>query len=300
MNDPELDNLLTALRAGGPDFTAPPLVVREGFEQMLATMPVAGDIVFERTDLGGVPTLRAATPTAVKGRALLYMHGGAYVVGSAQGYRGLAAELGRATGATAYAIDYRLAPEHVFPAALDDAVLAYRGLIERGYDPRNIVIAGDSAGGGLALALLVALRDAGLGQAAAALLISPWVDLGCSGGTITSKAAEDPSLTGEGLRAMAGHYLGSARADDPRASPLFADLAGLAPILIQVGSSEILLDDSVRVAGAAGAAGTAVQLEIWPRMVHVWHAFAFMLGAGQRAIAAGGAFLRRRIEESNR
>lgn len=289
----ELQQLVTGLRAGGPDFTAPPQQARAEFAALLETLPVADDIRFDEIKLGGVPVLRSEVDGQGPG-ALLYFHGGAFVVGSAGGYRALAAELARAAGATGYSVEYRLAPEHPFPAAVEDAVAAYRTLLET-VPPAQIVVAGDSAGGGLALSLLVKLRDDGLPLPAAALLISPWVDLACEGGTVTSKAASDPSLTPAGLRAMAGHYLGGAEARSPLASPLYADLAGLSPLLVQVGSEEILLDDAVRLAGAAGAAGTAVQLEIWPDMVHVWHAFAFLLPEGRQAIAAAGQFLRQRI-----
>lgn len=291
MHDPELEQLLTALRAGGPDFSQPPEAVRAGFDAMLATLPVADDLSFDPLDLNGVKGLRCRPPGSLDKRALLYLHGGAFVVGTAQGYRGLAGELARAARATVFAIDYRLAPEHPFPAAVDDTVAAYRGLLDQGFSPSEIAIAGDSAGGGLTIAALVAARDAGLPMPAATFAISPWVDLGCTGGTIQTKAAVDPSLTAEALHAMAARYLQKAPADTALASPLHADLSGLPPLLIQVGSSEILLDDAVRLAGVAGAAGVATRLEIWPEMVHVWHAFAFMLGAGRRAIADAGAFL---------
>jgi len=291
MADAELEQLIAGLRANGPDLSAPVEQVRADFEAMLATIPVAEDLRFAPVELGGIPGIRTEAPGAAEDAALLYLHGGAYVIGSAQGYRALAAELARAAGAVGYAIDYRLAPEHVFPAAVEDAVIAYRALLDRGIDAKRIVIAGDSAGGGLALALLVALRDRGQPLPAAALLISPWADLACSGGSIASKAAEDPSLTEAGLRANAAHYLGGGDAGHPLASPIHADLSDLPPILIQVGSAEILLDDAVRIAATAGAAGTRVRLDIWPHMVHVWHAFGFMLTAGRAAITEAGDFL---------
>ncbi|OJY68151.1 MAG: hypothetical protein BGP16_14890 [Sphingobium sp. 66-54] len=290
MASAELAGLIEGLRANGPDLTAPPEEVRAAFEAMLATIPFAEDLSSEPVDLGGVTGFRFASPHAAAD-ALLYLHGGAYVIGSATSYRSLAAELGRACGATTYAIDYRLAPEHPFPAAIEDAAAAYRGLLARGIAPERIVIAGDSAGGGLALALLTALRDAGDALPAAALLISPWADLSCSAGTITSKTAEDPTLTADGLRVNAALYLNGADPRAPAASPVFADFKGLPPLLVQVGSAEILLDDAVAVARAAGHAGVAVQLAIWPEMIHVWHAFAFMLPEGRAAIAQAGAFL---------
>jgi len=295
MASPELQALVAGLREGGPDLAAPPPQARIAFEDMLATIPVAEDLTFEDSTLGDVPVLRCAAPGAAEDGALLYLHGGAFVIGSPKGYRGLAGELGRATGVPAYSVDYRLAPEHVFPAAVEDAAAVYKALLERGVRPDRIVIAGDSAGGGLALSTLIRLRDEGVALPAAALLISPWVDLACSGESIKSKAQDDPSLTEEGLRAMAALYLGGANPAEPLASPLHADLSGLPPLLVQVGSAEILLDDAVRIAARAGAANTHVQLEIWPDAVHVWHAFAFMLPEGRQAIEAAGDFLRRRL-----
>jgi acetyl esterase/lipase len=295
MASAELEQLVAGLRAGGPDLAAPPAEARAAFEALLAGMPVAPDVTFETLTLGGVPALRAVTPEAASDAALLYMHGGAFVVGSAQGYRGLAAELACAAGLTAFSIDYRLAPENPFPAAVDDAVAAYGDLLARGFAPGRIVLAGDSAGGGLTLAALVAIRDRGLPLPAAGLLLSPWTDLACEGTSLVTKAAEDPSLKTDALRICADHYLAGTDAKTPLASPLYADLAGLPPLMIQVGSAEILLDDAVRTAGAAGAAAVSVRLEIWPEMVHVFQAFAFMLPEGRQAIDAAGAFMAGRI-----
>jgi epsilon-lactone hydrolase len=296
MANEELTTLLGMLRAGGPDLGAPPLEARAAFEELLSGLPVAEDLRFDADSLAGLPTLKATAPSSAADRALVYFHGGAFVVGSPQGYRGLAGELARAGGMTGYAVDYRLAPETPFPGAVEDATAAYLALLERGYTPNRIAFAGDSAGGGLTLSTLVKLRDAGHPLPACALLISPWADLGCEGGSITSKAAEDPSLTAEALRKTAAHYLNGANAKSPLASPVHADLSGLPPLLVQVGSAEILLDDAVRVAQVAGHAGTSVRLDIWPAMVHVWHAFAFMLPAGRAAIADAGAFFHQHLE----
>jgi len=287
-----LGQLIEGMRANGPDFTRPPAEARAEFEGLLATMPEPEGFTFHDTDLGGIPAIECHADGGAGEGALLYFHGGGYVVGSARGYRGLPANLGRAAGLPAFAIEYRLAPEHPFPAAIEDAVTAYRALLERGVDAGRIVLAGDSAGGGLAVAAMLALREQGLPLPAAALLLSPWADLACEGRSFVSKVEEDPSLTPAGLRAMAGHYLQGADPRDPLASPIFADLSGLPPLMIQVGSSEILLDDAVRLAGAAGAGGTAVRLEIWPEMIHVWQSFAFMLPEGREAIEAAGRFLR--------
>lgn len=291
MADPELDVLIGMMRAGDLDFAAAPVVTRAAFDALTAGFPVASDLMFSPINLGGVAGQKITSPDVAEGAALLYLHGGAYIVGGAQSYRGLAGELGRATGVASYAIDYRLAPEHPFPAAVDDGVTAYRALLDQGLMPSRIVIAGDSAGGGLAIATLVAARDAGLPSPAAAFVISPWADLTCSSPSMMSKAAVDPSLTQKGLLVAAAHYLAGAAAASPLASPVHADLSRLPPLLIHVGSAEILLDDAVHLAAAAGAAGVSVRLEIWPGMIHDWHAFAFMLAAGKRAIKEAGAFL---------
>lgn len=292
MVDPELEVLIGMMRAGELDFAADPAVTRAMFDELTGAFPVADDLVFSPVVLGGVAGLKAVSVGVADDAALLYLHGGAYVVGGSQSYRGQAGELGRAVGVTAYVIDYRLAPEHPCPAAVDDGVAAYRALLDQGLKASRIVIAGDSAGGGLTLATLVAARDAGLPMPAAAFVISPWADLACAGASMKTKAAADPSLTEDGLKKAAAHYLGGQSATAPLASPIHADLTGLPPLLIHVGSAEILLDDAIRLAGVAGAAGVAVRLEVWPEMIHDWHLFAFMLGAGRRALAEAGTFLK--------
>ncbi|MDB5689840.1 MAG: alpha/beta hydrolase [Sphingomonas bacterium] len=291
-----LDQLIQAMRGSGLDFAAPPAEVRRKFDGLLATMPSPEGETFEATSLGGVPALECVTDA--QGGTLLYFHGGGYIAGSAAGYRGLAADIGRAAGLHTISIDYRLAPEAPFPAALDDGVAAYRALLDRGVAPGSIAFAGDSAGGGLALSVLIRLRDGGLPLPAAALLLSPWLDLACAGGSMEGKAAADPSLSPEGLRACAAHYLGATAARDPLASPLYADLSGLPPLMVQVGSSEVLLDDATRLAAAAGAAGTSVRLEIWPEMIHVWQSFAFMLPEGREAVGNAAAFLSRQVGQN--
>lgn len=293
--EPALEQLVAGLRAGGPDFSDDPAKARADFEETLAMVPVAEELAFEQVKLGGVPALKGSYPGADTAAALLYLHGGAFIAGSAHGYRALAAELARAAGLTSYSVDYRLAPEHPFPAALEDCRTAYRALLEDGIAPGRIAIAGDSAGGGLALSLLLALRDGGEPMPAAAVLLSPFANLACDGATYGTKAAEDPSLNVEGLRAGAAHYLGGRDPRDPLASPAHAELGGLPPLLIQVGSAEILLDDALRIAGNAGAAGTPVRLDIWPNMPHVFPAFAFMLEAGRLALADAGQFMRQAL-----
>lgn len=289
--EPALAELIAGLRAGGPDFADDPAKARTDFEATLAMVPVAEDLAFEDVELGAVKSLKGSYPGADPEAALLYLHGGAFIAGSAHGYRSLAAELARAGGLTSWSVDYRLAPEHPFPAAVDDCVAAYRALLARGLAPSRIVLAGDSAGGGLVLSTLLALRDAGDPLPAAAILLSPFANLACDGATYESKIDEDPTLTVAGLVAGAAHYLGANDPCDGLASPAHADLAGLPPLLIQVGSAEILLDDAVRVAASAGAAGTFVRLDVWPHMPHVFPAFAFMLEAGRLALQDAGQFI---------
>jgi acetyl esterase/lipase len=265
--------------------------MRAMYDGMGAQYPTPDDVALQPTSAGGVKAEWSATPGADARRAILYLHGGGYVIGSIASHRHLAAELGRAAGARALALDYRLAPEAPFPAAVDDALSGYRFLLDSGFAPSAIAVAGDSAGGGLTLATLLAARGAGLPQPACGFCISPWTDLALSGATMKSKF-DDPMVSGPSVGRMAGDYLGGAAARTPLASPLYADFTGLAPLLIHVGSTEALLDDSVRVAGAAGASDVPVRLEIWPEMLHVWHFFHPILADGRKAIAGAGAYIR--------
>jgi acetyl esterase/lipase len=222
---------------------------------------------------------------------ILYLHGGGYCIGSPRSHRGLCAQLAFASGARAVAPDYRMGPEVPFPAAVDDALAAYRALLDQGFAPGGIVIAGDSAGGGLTFATALAARQAGLPQPAGLFAISPWANLTPTGPSYVDKAAVDPMITAEALGLFAEAYLGGGSPLDVLASPALADLTGLAPILIQVGSEEVLLSDSVAMEIAALNAGVPVELEVWPEMIHVWHAFYGVLGAGRNAIAAAGRWI---------
>ena len=253
---------------------------------------VPKDVSVEPVSANGVRAEWTATPGASGDAAILYLHGGGYVIGSLDSHRHLVAEAGREAGCWALALDYRLAPEHPFPAAVDDAVAGYRYLLGRGIGPGRIAIAGDSAGGGLVVAAMVAIRDAGLEQPGCGWCISPWVDMEAVGETMTSKAEADPTVQKAGILDMARLYLNGADPRAPLAAPLYADLAGIAPLLIQVGAAETLLDDAIRLARVAGAADVRVDLQIWPEMIHVWHLFHPELSAGKKAIAAGGAFVR--------
>ncbi|HEX2246997.1 MAG TPA: alpha/beta hydrolase fold domain-containing protein [Arthrobacter sp.] len=295
MTTSELNQIVELMKQGGPDFKDETSKVRNDFDGLLASLPVDEGLKFETRTIGGIEGIWL-TGQEREDRVLLYLHGGAYVVGTAFGYRSLAANIARAAGVSLFSAEYRLAPEHRYPAAIDDALDAYRGLIEEGFAPEQIVVAGDSAGGGLAAALLVALKDAGLQQPAAAWLLSPWADLALSGESVLSKAHEDKLLDGPGLKKTAGDYLNGTDSRTPLASPIYADLSGLAPLFIHVGSREILLDDAVRLAARAGAAGTSARLEIGPGLFHDWPLFAFMLSEGREALAAAGEFLAGRLD----
>jgi epsilon-lactone hydrolase len=265
--------------------------LRAGYDGIGAQFPCATDVTLEPVDADGVAAEWAWTPGAARDAALIYLHGGGYVIGSIASHRHLASELGRAAGIGSLAIDYRMAPEHVFPAAVDDALAAYRWLLAQGFAANRIAIAGDSAGGGLAAALLLAIKAAGLAQPACAVAISPWVDMAGTGATMATKAAVDPVVQRDGLLEWGALYLGGADVQTPLASPIYGDLAGIAPLLIQVGSEETLLDDAIRLAAVAGHAQVPVRLFIAPEMIHVWHFFHPMLAPARSAIADAGAFV---------
>ena len=269
---------------------------RRGMDGFAKLYPTAGDITVEKVSANGVPAEWNSAPGADTRRAVLYFHGGGYVFGSLDSHRHLASEIARDVGGRTLALHYRLAPEHPFPAPVEDAVAGYRYLLAQGIAPANIALAGDSAGGGLVVAALVAIRDAGLAQPSCGWCISPWVDMEAIGGTMTSNASRDPTVQKDGILEIAGQYLGSADPRSPLASPLYADLRGIAPLYIQVGAVETLLDDSTRLASVAGAADVPVTLEVWPEMPHVWHLFHPQLAAGRRAIRAGASYVRAAME----
>ena len=245
-------------------------------------------------DAGGVSAEWSVAAGVDEAKVVLYVHGGGYVMGSAGSHRDVTGRLSKAAGARVLSLNYRLAPEHPFPAPVDDAVAAYRWLLAQGISPGNIAVAGDSAGGGLAIATLLALRDAGEPLPAAGVGISPWVDMEGTGESMTTRAAVDPVVQKEGLLGMAKLYLGDADPKNPLAAPLHADLAGLPPLLLQVGDAETLLDDSTRLAEKARAAGVDVTLKVWDEMPHVWHLFAPILPEGRQAIDEIGSFFQAR------
>lgn len=250
----------------------------------------------EPVSANGVKAEWGSTPGADASRVLLYLHGGGYIAGSLVSHRITVAEAGRQARMRTLALDYRLAPEEPFPAAVEDAVAGYRFLLAQGIAPKRIVIGGDSAGGGLTVATLLALKEENLPQPSAAWLISPWVDLENSGESMVTRAEADPMVQKVYLDETTRAYMNGADPRAPLASPLHGDLSGLPPMLIQVGAAETLLDDSIRLAQRAGAADVAVTLEVWPEMIHVWHLFHPQLAAGRRALAGAGRFLREALD----
>lgn len=259
------------------------------------------DVTLRMEQVNGVPAEWTSTPAAEQARVVLYLHGGGFAMGSNLSHRHAVAQLGRSAGTATLAPNYRLMPEHRFPAALDDCLAAYRFLLESGMSPSRIAIAGDSCGGNLTVATLLAARDAGLPQPSCGVCMSAWFDMEVTGASMASKATEDFVVQKEPLLKNARAYLrgvnGRSHTDPrhPRVSPIHADLRGLAPLLIQVGSGETLLDDSVRLAATAGAQGVEVRLEVWPEMFHTWHLYFPVLDAGRRALDIAGTYIRDRM-----
>ncbi len=292
MPSQQLQSIIQMIRSA-PDLHGAPIEQRRAaFEAAVSIFTAADDVRCDPVDAGGVTGEWITAPGADPQRVIYYLHGGGYSMGSIKTHREMISRIARASGARALAIDYRLAPEHPFPAAIEDSTKAYRWLLSTGVDPALLVIAGDSAGGGLTVATLVALRDAGDPLPAAAVCLSPWVDMEGLGKSMTSRAEFDPMAQREDLLQSAKAYLGDAQPRTPLAAPLYADLRGLPPLLIQVGTSETLLDDATRLAERAKSAGVNVVLEPWEDMIHVWQFFAEMLPEGQQAIDRIGEFVR--------
>jgi monoterpene epsilon-lactone hydrolase len=264
---------------------------RAGFEQLAQLFPLAADVRAEPVSAGGVPAEWVSVSQSRIDRVVLYLHGGGYVIGSPNSHRELASRVARATQARALVPDYRLAPEHPFPAAVEDAVASYRWLLGAGILPAHIAIAGDSAGGGLTLATLTALRDEKLPLPAAGVCLSPWVDLELTGASAQPDGADDPLRDFADLHGM-GKLYAAGNMRHPQAAPLYADYHGLPPLLILVGTREVLLDDATRVAARAKAAGVDVTLEPWVGLIHVWPLFGPDMPEGQQAVARIGEFVR--------
>lgn len=274
-------------------------VLRSRFEDLGKRFFAPPPTTFTPDDANGVPVEWAVSDGASKTGTILYLHGGGYAIGSIASHRDLCARLSAASGIPTLSVGYRLAPENPFPAALEDAVTAYRWLLQQTPDPSTIVVAGDSAGGGLAMSLLIEMRDHGLPGPGGAVLFSPLVDLAHEGTSVQSRAAEDPIVTPEGSHSYAVRYLGpNGDYKEPRASALYADLSDLPPVFVQVGTSEVLLDDSLRLARKIRSASGRVDLDVWPGMIHIFPFFAAQVPESREAILTAAAFIKERVQKA--
>jgi epsilon-lactone hydrolase len=293
MSQEQRDALDTLFRTGPLDIGGDHLQQRDVFTRMLTSRPLPDDVILTPGTLGGVPTLEVGIDGVTPEGTLLWFHGGFYVFGSARTSAALASNLARRTRTRVISVNYRLAPEHPYPAALEDALNAYRALLAdtASREPGRIAVVGESAGAGLATALLVSAREQHLAMPSAGVLFSPYADLTLSGATMTAKAAVDPSFTPEAIAVRRKDYVGAADPADPRISPVFSDLRGLPPLLIQAGSNEVLLDDAVRLAARAATDDVPVALEVTPGVPHLFQAFAAILQEGEAALQRASEFL---------
>lgn len=267
---------------------------RESFDSEMGRIPLADNVTTESLSFGSVPAEKITPANATPGKVLLYLHGGGHVFGSIESHRHFVSRLAVAARATAYHIDYRLAPEHPYPAAIEDALAAYRALLDSGIAPADLVVGGESAGGNLAAALLLKLKDENLPQPAGLYLLSPWLDMTTIAESYEKVGARDPMISREGIVGVATAYLGN-QPDTPLASPVRADVSGLPPMLIQVGSEEVLLSDSTTFANNAAMTGIDVSLRVWAGMPHAWPLFHPFLRAGLPAIDEVGTWMRQRL-----
>lgn len=289
--DAVIKDVTETFGAFGPTTTLDEM--RRAWDGLFASVKPTVGAKAEKVMIGPAKAEFITAPNADPDRAVLYLHGGGYVLGSINSHRDMCERLSRAAKARVLALDYRLAPENPFPAAVEDASSAYRWLIKQGFKPKKIAIAGDSAGGGLTFATLLALKRDGDPMPACATPISPWVDLEGTGETMTTNSEIDPMVQKPMIQQMGQTYVQSGNLRDPLAAPLYGDLAGLPPLLIHVGSRETLLDDARRMADNARKAGVDVTLEVKEGQIHVWHIFASRLDEGEEAIQKLGAFIQK-------
>jgi acetyl esterase/lipase len=267
---------------------------RDQFDTEMGRIPLADNVTVESLTFDNVRAEKITPANAMPGKALLYLHGGGHVFGSIKSHRHFVSRLAVATGAAAWHIDYRLAPEHPYPAAIEDALKAYRAILDSGISPADLVVGGESAGGNLAAALLLKLKQENLPQPAGLYLLSPWLDMTTTAESYEKVGARDPMISREGIVGVAAAYLGN-QPDNPLASPVRADVSGLPPMLIQVGSEEVLLSDSTAFANNAAMTGIDVTLRVWAGMPHAWPLFHPFLRAGLPAIEEVGAWMRKRL-----
>lgn len=299
MASPQADAIHEMLRAFAAEFEkAGQLSLAEqraNSEQFANFTGEPSGVSWTDVDAGGIPAIWADADGGSRDHVLQYVHGGGYVIGSAKAYRKLTGHLAKATGCRVLNVDYGLAPENPHPGPVNDSVQAYRWLLAQGYQPEHLAVAGDSAGGGLALATVLKIRDDGLPRPAAAVPISPWADMEGLGDSMKTNAGKDYLVQEVGLKGMADLFLSGTDARDPLAAPIYADYAGVCPLYIQVGGDETLLDDSHRVAAKARSAGVDVRLEVFPEMQHVFQMAAGNMPEADDAVAKIGAYLRERL-----
>ena len=291
MSKQELDAIYEMMKTTGHPEDAAPHLLRESMDSAADNFPIPESVAITSTDVAGVAAEWIVGPGGEDGPVMLYLHGGGYVAGSLKSHRHMVAYLADKMGGRILNIDYRLAPEHPFPAQIEDSVAVYSAMVADGADPTNLFIGGDSAGGGLTMATLLSVRDKSLPMPAAATLFSPWMDMTVSGETLVTKADSDPSITPTMVQNTANNYLGGRDPNDPLASPIFADLAGMPPVLIQTGENEGLLSDSETLNDRLLEAGSPSQLEVWSDMFHVWHAYWPMLSEARDALDGAAKFI---------
>lgn len=265
--------------------------VRENYVGVLAQHPTPYGVSITQFSMGTIPATIVTPDNVEAGRVLLYIHGGGYIAGSPAAYHGLAGHYAKLLKAVVYMPDYRLAPEHPFPAAIEDTLESYQWLLDQGHSPESIVFSGDSAGGAMVVSAMVAARNAGLPLPAAGVAISPWANLEHSGSSMKTREGIDPTVSLAGLDLMAMAFLNGALRNNPDASPVFADVRGLPPIMVQIGESEVMLSDAMRLATHLAENRVRVSLEVWPGMFHVWHMFAAILPEGMQALESAAGFL---------
>ncbi len=272
---------------------------RENFDREMSAIPLAPGCATENLNFDGVRAEKITPANATSGKALLYLHGGGHMFGSIKSHRSFVSRLATAGRVTAFHIDYRLAPENPYPAAIDDALKAYRRILAMGFSADNLIVGGEFAGGNLATALLLKVREVKLPQPAGLYLLSPWLDMTTTAESYQKVGARDPMITKEGIEMVSKAYLGG-KPDDAFTSPVRADPSGLPPMLIQVGSEEVLLSDSITFANNAAMAGIEVKLHVAPEMPHAFPLFHFLLRAGLVAIDEAGDWMRQRLGEKQR
>ena len=297
MTSKEYEGILEVLNSLPDTFGLPFEERRSNFETQASQLPVAENVTLETLFVENIAAEWIVPEKTTASGVLLYLHGGGYCVGSINTHRGMVSHIARAAGIRSLVIDYRLAPEQPFPAAVEDSTAAYRWLLSQGVAASDIIVAGDSAGGGLTASTLVSLKENEIPLPAASVLISPWVDLAISGDSVITKAEIDPMVTKERLIEMAEAYLAGTDPRTPLASPLYADLGGIPPMLIHVGTSEILLDDAIRLVDRAKQAGVDVTIKAAEGMCHVWHYFTVMLPEAMEAINEIAVFIKAHLKK---